>query len=129
MHHEHFRTHLIFFFCDPQKSSHSAISKQKYAAPLVSQISICSNTLRYHCPYQSYCFYFNFPTFKPENQSNLWLHDNSKIFLDAIQVTPDIRGSMENYSGRVIYRKPYRLWKQKNNQNNLGIFNLLSNLL
>ncbi|QCE05182.1 probable L-type lectin-domain containing receptor kinase S.5 [Vigna unguiculata] len=87
--------------------------KYQYAATLFVTIALSKVT----------CFYFNFPTFEPENQSNLWLHDNSKIFLDAIQVTPDIRGSMENYSGRVIYRKPYRLWKQKKNHNQMASFN------
>ncbi|KAJ1432839.1 Serine/threonine-protein kinase, active site [Sesbania bispinosa] len=57
------------------------------------------------------CFYFNFPTFQPHDEANLLLSKNSKIYLNAIQITPDIRGEIKNYSGRAFYKKPYRLWK------------------
>ncbi|QCE05183.1 interleukin-1 receptor-associated kinase 4 [Vigna unguiculata] len=69
------------------------------------------------------CFQFNFPTFEPEDESNLWLHENSKIYLNAIQVTPDIRGPIHDYSGRAFYGKPYQLWKQKKNHNQMASFN------
>ncbi|WJX17712.1 hypothetical protein P8452_07594 [Trifolium repens] len=66
------------------------------------------------------CFYFNFPTFQPNDEySNLLLSKNSKIYLDAIQVTPDIRGEIMNYSGRAFYKKPYTLW----NKNKIAFFN------
>ncbi|XP_027367407.1 probable L-type lectin-domain containing receptor kinase S.5 [Abrus precatorius] len=62
------------------------------------------------------CFYFNFSTFQPQDEANLILSQNSKIYLDAIQVTPDIRGSIHSYSGRAFYNKPYKLWSMKKNQ-------------
>ncbi|WJX17720.1 hypothetical protein P8452_07600 [Trifolium repens] len=66
------------------------------------------------------CFYFNFPTFQPNDEySNLLLSKNSKIYLDAIQVTPDIRGEIMNYSGRAFYKKPYTL----RNKNKIAFFN------
>ncbi|KAK7355098.1 hypothetical protein VNO80_14343 [Phaseolus coccineus] len=86
--------------------------KYQYAAILLVTIALTKVT----------CFHFNFPTFQPQDKSNLWLHNNSRIYLDAIQVTPDIRGPIHNYSGRFFYRKPYQLWKQKN-QNEIASFN------
>ncbi|CAJ2673033.1 unnamed protein product [Trifolium pratense] len=65
------------------------------------------------------CFYFNFPTFDTNNESKLSLSKNSKIYLDAIQVTPDIRGEIKDYSGRAFYKKPYTLW----NKNKIASFN------
>lgn len=61
-------------------------------------------------------FYFNFPTFQPSDESKLILGKNSKIYLDAIQITPDIRGEINNYSGRDFYNEPYTLWNKKNNK-------------
>ncbi|KAL2326912.1 hypothetical protein Fmac_020339 [Flemingia macrophylla] len=55
---------------------------------------------------------FNFPTFQPQDDHYLLLSKNSKIYLDAIQVTPDIRGPIQDYSGRAFYYKPYKLWKK-----------------
>ncbi|KAK3227204.1 hypothetical protein Dsin_007066 [Dipteronia sinensis] len=58
------------------------------------------------------CFDFNFPSFP--NDNNLLLSNNSNVFVqDAIQVTPDVRGSITNKSGRAFYRKPFRLWKKR----------------
>ncbi|XP_061356240.1 probable L-type lectin-domain containing receptor kinase S.5 [Gastrolobium bilobum] len=62
------------------------------------------------------CFYFNFPTFQPEDDAELLLSKNSKIYLEAIQITPDIRGVIANYSGRTFYKKPYKLWSKKKNK-------------
>ncbi|MED6198195.1 hypothetical protein PIB30_063730 [Stylosanthes scabra] len=62
------------------------------------------------------CFEFNFPTFQPQDESQLLLSKNSKIYLDAIQVTPDIRGEIRHYSGRAFYNKPYRLWSKNKKQ-------------
>ncbi|KAK7345160.1 hypothetical protein VNO77_15675 [Canavalia gladiata] len=62
------------------------------------------------------CLYFNFSSFQPHDEANLILSENSKIYLDAIQVTPDIRGPIHDYSGRVFYNKPYKLWSKKMNQ-------------
>ncbi|XP_047170436.1 probable L-type lectin-domain containing receptor kinase S.5 [Vigna umbellata] len=67
------------------------------------------------------CFQFNFPSFPDD--SNLWVSKNSSIFLNAIQVSPDIRGPIHHYSGRVFYVEPYQLWKEKNNQNQIASFN------
>ncbi|XVE75728.1 hypothetical protein DITRI_Ditri12bG0115900 [Diplodiscus trichospermus] len=58
------------------------------------------------------CFEFNFSTFQKEDEKHLILSRNSYIVLGAIQVTPDVNGgSMENMSGRALYKKPFRLWK------------------
>ncbi|XWS66454.1 hypothetical protein CRYUN_Cryun05aG0200700 [Craigia yunnanensis] len=47
-----------------------------------------------------------------EDERQLILSNNSYIVLGAIQVTPDVNGgSMENRSGRALYKKPFRLWK------------------
>ncbi|RDX90388.1 putative L-type lectin-domain containing receptor kinase S.5, partial [Mucuna pruriens] len=62
------------------------------------------------------CLYFNFPTFQPNDETYLLLSENSKIYLNAIQVTPDIRGDIHNYSGRAFFNKPYKLWSKKKNQ-------------
>jgi len=86
--------------------------KYQYAATLFVTIALTKVT----------CFYFNFPTFQPDDDSSLWLSDHSKIYLDAIQVTPDIRGPIQNYSGRAFYGKPYQLWTQKKNQNQIASF-------
>ncbi|XP_020206016.1 probable L-type lectin-domain containing receptor kinase S.5 [Cajanus cajan] len=59
------------------------------------------------------CLYFNFTTFKPEDEARLLLNQNSKIYLDVIQVTPDIRGPISNYSGRVFYREQLKLWDRE----------------
>lgn len=68
------------------------------------------------------CFYFNFPSFKPQDETeSLLLSKNSKFFSDAIQITPDIRGEIKNYSGRAFYKEPYRLWSKKKNK--LASFN------
>ncbi|XP_022766824.1 probable L-type lectin-domain containing receptor kinase S.5 [Durio zibethinus] len=58
------------------------------------------------------CFGFNFSTFQKEDERQLILSKNSYIVQNAIQVTPDITGgSMENLSGRALYRKSFRLYK------------------
>ncbi|KAK7278817.1 hypothetical protein RJT34_23855 [Clitoria ternatea] len=62
------------------------------------------------------CFYFNFSSFQPQDEAQLLMSKNSKIYLNAIQVTPDIRGPIHDYSGRVFYNKPYKLWSKKKNQ-------------
>ncbi|KAK7392789.1 hypothetical protein VNO78_21237 [Psophocarpus tetragonolobus] len=54
--------------------------------------------------------YFSFPSFKPNDEAHLLLNENSKIYLDSIQVTPDIRGPISNYSGRVFYKEQLKLW-------------------
>jgi len=66
------------------------------------------------------CFDFNFSTFKQSDRSTkLLLSDFANIYKDAIQVTPDNRGKIENYSGRAFYIKPYTLW----NKNKIASFN------
>ncbi|KAJ6746128.1 hypothetical protein OIU74_028729 [Salix koriyanagi] len=63
---------------------------------------------------QVHSLYFQFPNFTIADQSQLSLSDNSSIALGAIQVTPDVNGaSMENRAGRVLYRLPFRLWREK----------------
>jgi len=82
--------------------------KYQYAAIVLVTIALTKVT----------CFHFNFSTFQ-EDESDIWLHKNSNIFFDAIQVTPDIGGSINNYAGRAFYTKPYQLW----NQNQIASFN------
>lgn len=62
------------------------------------------------------CFSFNFPTFdEQEDQNRLILSKFSRIFREAIQVTPDAYGEdLRNRSGRAFYNKAYRLWSKKN---------------
>ncbi|TYJ18656.1 hypothetical protein E1A91_A09G138200v1 [Gossypium mustelinum] len=68
------------------------------------------------------CFQFNFSTFQKEDESQLTLSRNSYIVLGAIQVTPDVNGgSMQNLSGRALYKKPFRLWK--GNHTTIASFN------
>ncbi|CAN8298467.1 unnamed protein product [Cochlearia groenlandica] len=57
------------------------------------------------------CLEFDFPEFKESNDSDL-IRDNSYIVLGAIQVTPDVRGSLANHSGRALYKKPFKLWNK-----------------
>ncbi|KAI9153081.1 hypothetical protein LWI28_005633 [Acer negundo] len=57
------------------------------------------------------CFDFNFPSFPDDN--HLLLSNDSNVFLDAIQVTRDVRGPITNISGRAFYGKPFRLWKKR----------------
>ncbi|KAL9319273.1 hypothetical protein ACSQ67_015790 [Phaseolus vulgaris] len=82
--------------------------KYQYAAIVLVTIALTKVT----------CFHFNFSTFQ-EDESDIWLHKNSNIFFDAIQVTPDIGGPIHNYAGRAFYTKPYQLW----NQNQIASFN------
>ncbi|CAK9322905.1 unnamed protein product [Citrullus colocynthis] len=54
------------------------------------------------------CLQFNFPLFTDQNQWELILHNNARIFFDAIQVTPDVRGApITNESGRAVYKDPF----------------------
>ena len=62
------------------------------------------------------CFSFNYPEFQNENSSQLIRSKNSYIVMNAIQVTPDVsKDSIENYSGRAFYWKPFRLWSRSKN--------------
>lgn len=59
------------------------------------------------------CFYFNFPDFQDEDRKDLDLSENSTIFRDAMQVTPDLNGDITNTPGRAYYGKKFRLWSKK----------------
>ena len=62
------------------------------------------------------CFSFNYPEFQNEDSSQLIMSKNSYIVMNATQVTPDVsKDSIENYSGRAFYRKPFRLWSKSKN--------------
>ena len=62
------------------------------------------------------CFSFNYPEFQNENSSQLIRSKYSYIVMNAIQVTPDLsKDSIENYSGRAFYWKPFRLWSRSKN--------------
>ncbi|QCE05180.1 Protein kinase [Vigna unguiculata] len=71
---------------------------------------------------------FNFPFFQPEDEAHLLLNENSKIYLNAVQVTPDIRGPITNYSGRVFYKEQLKLWDgqrgTKTSFNSSFVFNI-----
>ena len=62
------------------------------------------------------CFSFNYPEFQNEDSSQLIRSNYSYIVMNAIQVTPDVsKDSIENYSGRAFYWKPFRLWSRSKN--------------
>nr|XP_012466271.1 unnamed protein product [Gossypium raimondii] len=64
-----------------------------------------------HCSIQVSSFRFKFSTFEIDHMKQLIL-SNSSIVEHALQVTPDHQGnSIENKSGRAVYKKPFRLWK------------------
>jgi serine/threonine protein kinase len=61
------------------------------------------------------CFSFDFPKFSDQNASDLlMLSENSRIDVEAIQVTPNVRidSYLENKSGRAFYKKQFRLWSK-----------------
>ncbi|KAK7835530.1 putative l-type lectin-domain containing receptor kinase s.5 [Quercus suber] len=59
------------------------------------------------------CLDFNFSTFKKEDEHNLIITEGTTILLNAIQVTPDVANDpITNYSGRIFYSKPFRLWSK-----------------
>ncbi|XP_017622096.1 probable L-type lectin-domain containing receptor kinase S.5 [Gossypium arboreum] len=67
-----------------------------------------------HCSIQVSCFRFNFPTFEKDDEKQLILsEDTTDIEQNAIQVTPDFSNGIyiENKSGRAVYKKPFRLWR------------------
>ncbi|KAL0555204.1 hypothetical protein IC582_009143 [Cucumis melo] len=54
------------------------------------------------------CLQFDFPLFTDESQTELILHNNARIYLNATQVTPDVRGDpITNKSGRAVYKDPF----------------------
>ncbi|XP_041026365.1 probable L-type lectin-domain containing receptor kinase S.5 [Juglans microcarpa x Juglans regia] len=56
---------------------------------------------------------FNFSSFPVQTDKELILSKHSRLFFDAIQVTPDVLGeNLANFSGRVFYKKPFRLWSK-----------------
>ncbi|PPD84646.1 hypothetical protein GOBAR_DD18422 [Gossypium barbadense] len=64
-----------------------------------------------HCSIQVSCFRFKFSTFEIDHIKQLIL-SNSYIVVHALQVTPGLgRSSIKNTSGRAVYKKPFRLWK------------------
>ncbi|KAJ6406866.1 hypothetical protein OIU84_010392 [Salix udensis] len=70
---------------------------------------------------QAQSLYFQFPNFTITDQSQLSLSDNSSIALGAIQVTTDARGaSIGNRAGRVLYGRPFRLWRRKGKNANFN---------
>ncbi|KAJ7975996.1 Lectin receptor kinase [Quillaja saponaria] len=69
-------------------------------------------------------FHFKFPSFQDENDPDIILSNNSRIFLDAIQVTPDARGVvLTNFSGRVFYKSSVQLWRNKKGKLEPATFN------
>ncbi|RDX90385.1 putative L-type lectin-domain containing receptor kinase S.5, partial [Mucuna pruriens] len=72
--------------------------------------------------------YFNFPTFQTQDAAHLLLSKCSNIYLNTIQVTPDIPGDNSNYSGSVICREQLKLWNSQRGMkasfNSTFVFNL-----
>ncbi|KAB2046189.1 hypothetical protein ES319_D01G215800v1 [Gossypium barbadense] len=66
-----------------------------------------------HCSIQVSCFRFNFPTFERDDEKQLILSEETTVEKNAIQVTPDFSNGayIEHKSGRAVYKKPFRLWK------------------
>ncbi|KAF7818945.1 putative L-type lectin-domain containing receptor kinase S.5 [Senna tora] len=51
------------------------------------------------------------------------MDEHSRVFRNAIQVTPDAIGEdLRNKAGRALYKKPYRVWSN-NNKNKTASFN------
>ncbi|KAE8726608.1 putative L-type lectin-domain containing receptor kinase S.5 [Hibiscus syriacus] len=59
------------------------------------------------------CFDFNFTDFQEENRKDLLLSENSTIFRNALQITPDLNGDVKDTPGRAYYGKKFRLWNRK----------------
>ncbi|XP_050226693.1 probable L-type lectin-domain containing receptor kinase S.5 [Mercurialis annua] len=60
------------------------------------------------------CFNLNYTAFNDSYINDFIISPHSRLFLDAIQVTPDVRGAtMANRSGRVLYKTPFQLWNKK----------------
>lgn len=58
------------------------------------------------------CFSFDFPQF-PDGDHLFFSDLNSTVYRDAIQVTRDVRSSIDNIAGRAFYYKKFNLWKRK----------------
>ncbi|XWS32961.1 hypothetical protein CRYUN_Cryun22dG0036200 [Craigia yunnanensis] len=55
---------------------------------------------------------FSYPLFNKVNEHDFIFSENLKIFLEALQVTPDtINGIVSNMSSRILYNQPFKLWK------------------
>jgi len=61
------------------------------------------------------CFTLNFPFFSSSDGEKFIIANQSGINAGALQVTRDVRGeNITNQSGRVLYRKPFKLYKKQN---------------
>ncbi|KAK9921666.1 hypothetical protein M0R45_030168 [Rubus argutus] len=62
------------------------------------------------------CLNFSYPTFKDKvDEKDFIISTNSSIAMGAIRVTHDAsQASINNESGRVLYKKPFRLWSGRN---------------
>ncbi|KAK4757385.1 hypothetical protein SAY87_018686 [Trapa incisa] len=61
--------------------------------------------------FRSWCLNFTYTTFYDSNIYD-FNTNNSYIVKNAIQVTPDVSvDSISDMSGRIVYRKPLRLWR------------------
>lgn len=56
--------------------------------------------------------YFSYPTFRDHIDDEDFLFENSRIFLNAVQVTPDVSNgaSIMNQASRFLYKKRFKLW-------------------
>ncbi|XVF75917.1 hypothetical protein PTKIN_Ptkin13bG0225300 [Pterospermum kingtungense] len=82
------------------------------ALPVVKLLALLIALVVASCA-QVHGLYFNFSDFQEESRKDLLLSENSTIFRDAIQVTPDLNGDIRNTPGRVYYGKKFRLWSKK----------------
>ncbi|XP_048426428.1 probable L-type lectin-domain containing receptor kinase S.5 [Pyrus x bretschneideri] len=55
---------------------------------------------------------FSYPTFRDHVDDEYFLFENSRIFLNAVQVTPDVSNAalIMNQAGRFLYKKRFKLW-------------------
>ncbi|KAJ8448134.1 hypothetical protein Cgig2_031858 [Carnegiea gigantea] len=61
------------------------------------------------------CFTLNFPFFSPSDGGKFIVASRSGINEGALQVTRDVRGeNITKQSGRILYRKPFKLHKKRN---------------
>ncbi|XVE83684.1 hypothetical protein DITRI_Ditri16bG0106300 [Diplodiscus trichospermus] len=64
--------------------------------------------------FQVNCLKFSYPLFNNVNEHDFIFSENSKIFQEALHVTPDtFHGIIPNMSGRVLYNQPVKLWDNR----------------
>ncbi|KAF8396046.1 hypothetical protein HHK36_017658 [Tetracentron sinense] len=77
------------------------------------------------------CFNLSYSTFQESNRQDFWISNESNILKDALQVTYDLSGApISNLSGRILSKKPFKLWSRKKGTtasfNSTFVLNILS---